>query len=166
MEAHDFESIFKDNYTQLYYFAFDLTGDEEASKDLVSEVFMMLWRRHEDLKDDNIAGYLFVCLRNKCFSYLKEQKGKQEFVDYCRTTFTEEDESYWDALEDRIHDMDAVVATLPERTRFVLEQCYYHQHTYKEVGDMLGISTNGVKKHIMKAFATLREHYHVRKGKT
>ena len=163
MEAKDFESIFKQQYTQLFYFAFDLTGDEEASKDLVSEVFATLWRKHEELKGDNLHGYLFICVRNRCFSYLKEQKGKQEFLDYCRTTFTEEDEDYWNDMEERIHDMDAVIATMPERTQFVLEHCYYHRLSYKEVGNLLGITADGVKKHIMKAFSILREHYKVRK---
>lgn len=163
MEVKEFESIFKQHYTQLFYFAFDLTGDEEASKDLVSEVFATLWRKHEDLNGDNLQGYLFICVRNKCFSYLKDQKGKQDFLEYCRTTFSEENEEYWESLEERIHDMNHVISTLPERTRFVLEQCYYQHHSYKEVGDMLSISTNGVKKHIMKAFSILREHYKVKK---
>lgn len=163
IDASDFELIFKQHYTQLYYFAFDLTADEEVSRDIVSDAFATLWSKRDEVEVKNLHGYLFICVRNKCFNYLQNQKGKQNFMDYCRATFNEEDEQYWQIMEERIHEMDDVIATLPERTRFILEQCYFHQHTYREVAAMLNITTNGVKKHIVKAFAVLREHYRVKK---
>lgn len=58
--------------------------------------------------------------------------------------------------ESRIEAVERELDTLPERTRYVLEQCYYRRRSYRDVADELGISTNGVKKHIVKAMAHLR----------
>ena len=47
--------------------------------------------------------------------------------------------------------------TLPPKTRHVLEECYFNNKKYKEVADSLEVSTNAVKKHIVKALGLLRE---------
>lgn len=52
--------------------------------------------------------------------------------------------------------VEQVMETLSPRTRFVLQKCYIEHFTYKEVAQMLGISTNGVKKHIVKGMSILR----------
>lgn len=58
-------------------------------------------------------------------------------------------------ISELIHDM-------PQRTQFVLKQCYYEEKTYKEVAQMLDISTNGVKMHIMKGLETIRKYFGVK----
>jgi RNA polymerase sigma-70 factor (ECF subfamily) len=47
----------------------------------------------------------------------------------------------------------------------VLEQCYYHRHTYREVAAELGITIDGVKKHITTAMKHLRQHFNIDKQK-
>ena len=34
-----FERIYAENYTRLYYFALNIIGDREASKDILNDVF-------------------------------------------------------------------------------------------------------------------------------
>ena len=54
-----------------------------------------------------------------------------------------------------------IINTLPPKTKKVLEECYFNQKKYSEVAQMLNISTNTVKKHIMKALSSLREELSV-----
>ena len=68
-----------------------------------------------------------------------------------------------DLVDERLGELSKAVAKLPAKTRFVLQQCYFEQHTYREVADMLDISPEGVKKHISKAFSALRDHFRVKK---
>ena len=86
-----------------------------------------------------------------------------KYTEYCKASFSEEDDDYWQFMEERMDEIGAVIDTMPSKTRFVLEQCYFEEHTYKEVAEMLDISTNGVKKHIMKAFSMLRSHFQIKK---
>lgn len=159
----DFERIYKDYYVRLYHYAYDFVDDSGASEDIVSEVFSNLWRDHEPLHQETLSTYLFVSVRNRSLNYLRRQKGKSAYEAYCRASFTEEDDAYWQILEERIAEVRAEIDKMPEKTHFVLEQCYLEGHSYKEVAQMMGISTEGVKKHIVKAFSLLRSHFKVKK---
>lgn len=157
------EQLFHDHYQQLFYYAYDLTKDEEASKDLVNEAFVLLLEKMDELKDIRLDGYLFVSIRNRCLSYLEKQRRFDRYRDYCLTVLTEEDDDYWMTMDERIKEMSNVIESMPERTQFVLQQCYFEDRTYQEVANMLGITTDGVKHHIVKAFQKLRNHFNVKK---
>jgi RNA polymerase sigma-70 factor (ECF subfamily) len=47
--------------------------------------------------------------------------------------------------------------TLTPQTQLILQECYVNRKKYKEVAEELEISTNTVKKHIVKALKTIRE---------
>lgn len=157
------EQLFNDHYQRLFYYAYDLTNDEEASKDLVNEAFVSLLEKFDELKDVRLDGYLFVSIRNRCLSFLEKQRRNDRYRDYCKTVFTEEDDDYWMTMEERIQEMSDVIESMPERTQFVLKQCYFEDRSYQEVANMLGISSDGVKHHIVKAFQKLRNHFNVKK---
>lgn len=158
-----FEQIYKEYYSRLYHYAYDFIEDTGASEDIVSDVFSHLWREHGSLQVDTLSSYLFVSVRNRCLNYLRKQKGKSVYEAYCRASFSEEDDDYWRIMEDRISDVRKEIDKMPPKTRFVLEQCYLEEHTYREVGEMMGITADGVKKHIVKAFSLLRDHFNVKK---
>lgn len=164
ISVSEFEQIYKDYYPRLYHYAYDFIEDTDASEDIVSEVFFHLWHERGSLKPDTLSSYLYVTVRNRCLNYLRHQKGKSAYEAYCRAAFSEEDDNYWQIMEERISEMRREIDKMPQKTCFVLEQCYLNGHTYREVGEMMGITDNGVKKHIVKAFAILREHFKVKKN--
>ena len=65
-------------------------------------------------------------------------------------------ESDWNEYEARIAHLRAELNRQPERVRRVLYLRFYEQKTNQEVADMLGISVDGVKKIIQRAFAQMR----------
>ena len=68
----EFEKLFCENYSRLYYFAYDFVEDIETSKDIVSEVFASIWKEKGRMDKDKILGYLYVSVRNQCFNHLKK----------------------------------------------------------------------------------------------
>lgn len=163
VSIQEFEGIYKHYYSRLYHYAYDFVDDEGASDDIVSEVFSTLWRERAHIRMESLTTYLFVSVRNKSLNYIRHQKSMLAYEAYCKASFTEEDENYWQTMDERIAEMKREIDKMSEKTRFVLEQCYLENHTYKEVAQMMGISTEGVKKHIVKAFAILRKHFNVKK---
>lgn len=155
----DFENVYKEYYVRLYRYAFDFVNDIDTSKDIVSEVFSKLWKIYHHIDKSKLANFLYVCVRNESMNYLRKQKGMDKYTQYCQAAFSEEDDNYFDNLDERLDEIYQVIHTLPPKTQFVLEQCYMHQCTYKEVAAMMGITTDGVKKHITKAFSILRNHF-------
>lgn len=155
----EFESVYKEYYVRIYRYAYGFVDDEDVSKDIVSEVFSKLWKNHTQLDKDRLPSLLYVCVRNECMNYLRKQKGMERYKEYCKTAFSEEDDGYLNNMDDRIDEINKVISTMPDKTQFVIEQCCMNHHTYKEVAEMMGITTNGVKKHITKAFGLLRTHF-------
>lgn len=163
VSPQQFEQLYKSYFLRLYHYAYGFIEDAGASEDIVSEVFAGLWRDHTSLAEETLSAFLFVSVRNRCLNYLRRQKGRSAYESYVRASVSEEDEQYWQVIEERISEMRLEIDKMPSKTRFVLEQCYIEGHTYREVGEMLGITADGVKKHIVKAFQLLRFHFNVKK---
>lgn len=162
----NFEHLFREYYSRLYYFAYDFTEDIEASKDIVSDVFTSIWNNKENIENDKVVGYLFVSVRNQALNYIKRQKQAGDYADFCLQVADEEGDEGLELIDERIAEMSSLIDKMPLRTKYILEECYFHHKKYKEVADVLEISTDGVKKHIVKAFSMLRDHFNVKKNKS
>ena len=159
----DFERLFREYYSRLYYFAYDFTEDIEASKDIVSEVFTAVWNNKEHIETDKVVGYLFVSVRNQSLNYVKRNRLTADYIDFCQMVANEEGDEGLELIDERIAELAREIEKLPPRTRYILEECYFRHKKYKEVADVLEISTDGIKKHIVKAFSRLRTHFKVKK---
>ena len=159
----DFEQIFREYYVRLCRYAYSFVNDESVSEDIVSEVYSCLWRKREELEYSNISSYLYISVHNRSINYLRNLQGQNKFLERWKMVLATDNPSAQANLEERIAEMKKVIDQMAPKTRFVLEQCYMEGHSYQEVATMLSITTDGVKKHIVKAFAMLREHFNVKK---
>ena len=158
-----FETVWRENYSRLYRIAYDFLQDDEASRDVVSEVFTKAWQKWDSMNANTVDNYLFISVRNSCYNKLRERGSQDRYADYVKHFYDTVDYNHFDTVDERITELNDMVENLPSKTRFVLKQCYYEKHTYKEVGEMMGITSDGVKRHIMKALDILRCHFHVKK---
>lgn len=163
--VQDFEKLFREYYSRLYYFAYDFVEDIEVSKDIVSDVFTLVWNNKENIEQEKVVGYLFVSVRNQCLNYLRRNHATEEYLELCEQVIADEDADDLQLIDERIDEMTEAIDKMPPRTKYILEECYYHHKKYKEVAEVLEISTDGVKKHIVKAFSILRDHFNVKKNK-
>ncbi|HCC87224.1 MAG TPA: hypothetical protein DEQ17_03050 [Prevotella sp.] len=67
----EFERLYKDNYSRLFYCSFDIVGDEEWAKDIVGDVFSRAWDDFSRLRNTNIPSYLFVMVRNRSIDHVR-----------------------------------------------------------------------------------------------
>jgi RNA polymerase sigma-70 factor (ECF subfamily) len=67
-----------------------------------------------------------------------------------------QDGTDYEELDERIRTMYRMLDDLAPKTRLILQECYLHKKSYKEVAEELGVTTDAVKKHIVKALKTLR----------
>lgn len=158
-----FEAVWRENYSKLYRIAYDFLQNDEVCRDVVSEVFAKAWQKWDSLNTQTVTNYLFISVRNSCYNKLRERGSQYRYAEYVKQFYDTVDYNHFDTIDDRITELNNVVEKLPYKTRFILQQCYYEKHTYREVGEMLGITSDGVKKHIMKALDILRGHFNVKK---
>ena len=118
-----FNQIFTQHYTRLYLYAYHLTNDAEASRDIVSDVFAKLWEDIKHIKQENVSGYLTTTVRNRCIDHFRHQ---QVEIQYTKEYFAEVDTFYTDYTEAMRQDIliSKMLDKLPAMTRHILEECY------------------------------------------
>ncbi|MBR1464442.1 MAG: RNA polymerase sigma-70 factor [Prevotella sp.] len=160
--AQEFERVYREYYSRLYYFAYDFVEDTEQSKDIVSEVFETIWNNWEQMDMQRIGSYLFVSVKNKCINHLRRNRHTDSYEDFLNT-IADEDPQYWTEMDEMLREVMRVIDTLPPKTRRVFEECYFNNHTYKEAAEIIGITPSGIKKHIVTGLAALRDHFRIKK---
>lgn len=152
-----FEQLFKKNYSRLCGLAYQYLNDVEESKDVVNDIFEIVWNKFHTLQMDTVDTYLMTIVRNRCLNLLEHRKVQQQY----EASFSEldllEEEMDWEDRERTLEKIESVCKELPDKTRYILSQCYFHHKTYKEVASELQIAPDAVKKHIVKALKILRE---------
>lgn len=178
-EEEDIDALFRASYPTLYRHAYALLGNEEDSRDIISEVFVKLLDRGRgvgdasrgrgvrgvysdttDTTDTTItAGYLMAMVHNRAIDLLRQRKVEDEarrqmMLDY--RTFIAVDEG----REERLREIQRFVeSSLTPQTQRILRMCYDEKKTYREVAQELGISIQAVNKHISQALRKLRERF-------
>lgn len=152
----EFEELFKENYSRLFYYALDYVEDEEAAKDIVSEVFSDIWENYAQLRGISIRSYMARAVKNRSINYLRHQTVDQNYRASVIRTKTEAFEDSLDAQEEKLQLIEKVMESFTPQTRTVFENCYLNGKKYKELADELNISVSAVNKHMTKALAAFR----------
>ena len=160
---YGFEQLYKANYARLYYYAFQFISDAETCKDIVNDVFEKTWNLYDSLQQETITAYLYANVRIKCIVHLRHSLVKEQYADFYKAVTQEEADNDFSEREERIARIEKVIEELTDPTKTILKECYYENKKYQEVADEFGISTNGVKKHIMKALRLIREEFGIKK---
>lgn len=156
MSSTEYEGLFKKNYERLFYHAVSIVNDEDTARDVVSDVFVGVWRLRETINMTTIVSYLYTSVRNRCLDYLKNSARHAPLIEEVLGEMEQFTETDWDEYEARIAALRAELQRQPERVRRVLYLRFYEQKSNQEVADQLGISIDGVKKIIQRSFAQLR----------
>lgn len=153
-----YKKLFRAQYPQLYYYALQVTHDEEASRDIVSETFAKLWQGWSSVDVARAPYMLMVSVRRRCVDFLRHRCVHSKYVDYYLHAV---DEAY-SGSSDNVRmqrEVAVLMSQLKEPTRTVLEKCYLEHKKYAEVAEEMHLSHDMVKRHISKALCILREKF-------
>ena len=156
MSVNDYEQLFKQNYERLYFHAYDIVHDTDIAQDVVSDVFVNLWRLRETINQDTVLSYLYASVRNRSLDQLKQSNRHLPLLDEVLHEMEQFTDTDWDEYESRIEALKQELGRQPERVRRVLYLRFYEQKSNQEVADMLGITVDGVKKIVQRSFAMMR----------
>jgi RNA polymerase sigma-70 factor (family 1) len=129
-----------------------------TAQDLTQDIFVKLWVNRSKLPEvTNFSGYLSVMCRNEIFSLLRKRANQTVQPD---ETVQEE---HWipDKQLQKKHSYDTIlkaIELLPPARKNVFKMSRLDGLSYDEIASLLNISRNGVKDHIVKALAFLRNY--------
>ena len=122
--AREFEELFRENYLRYYYYAYDILEQAEESRDVVGEAFLAVWKNREHVNREKLRAYLFTSVKNKCLTVVSKHRGHYRVGDDAVQVLAAETEEEWLEREERIGRIEQEMQHLPERTRYVLKQCF------------------------------------------
>jgi RNA polymerase sigma-70 factor, ECF subfamily len=160
-DQHAFEALFKTYYAALVTFA-DTYVDRATSEELVQELFLGIWRRHETWKPvGTIRAYLFTAARNQALSIIRKQRVASRAVEQCAV-----DESVLGATPDPTPAQElstnevesacrGAIRSLPESNRLVMMLRWDYGMSHAEIAFVLGTSIKGVEAELNRGLRTL-----------
>ena len=138
---------------RVYRFVLRLTGNQSLAEDLVSEVFLDVWRQAEGFESKSqVSTWLLAIARYKALSALR------------RRTDEHLDDQMAASIEDTSDDPETVVNTKDRATiiqkcltqlspahREVIDLVYYHEKSVDEVAQIVGVPAATVKTRMFYA---------------
>jgi len=156
----EFEQLFKDNYSKLYYYALNIIHNPENARDIVSDAFRYLWEHYEDVNDSlSVVALLYTLVRNSCIDQIRHQDVQERYEQYVQNETLSWTEYEYQERDERLMQVISSIEKLPLQTKIVFKKCFLDGKKYKEVSEEMNISTNTVKTHIMKALRLLRGEF-------
>jgi RNA polymerase sigma-70 factor, ECF subfamily len=157
MDAQHFEELYKSHYRQLRSTARQLTGDADAAHDLVQEVFLRLWNRHDQI--DNImnpGAYLYKSVVNASLNHLARNKGNRQ-AESLQLPSDASSEAGLDLKELQRH-IQRALDQLPPKCRAIFILSRFEDKKNKEIAALLGLSLKTVENQMGIALKKMREH--------
>lgn len=155
-----FTEIFNRYSPLLYKHTYNKVRNPQEAEDIVQEIFVKLWSRHQelDLKTANLTGYLYTVARNAVFDLLRHKTHVDDYA-AAYSRFTEETYVETDALireKEFAAIIEMEIASLPPRMREVFNLRRLENLSNKEIAERLNISENTVKDQMKKAIKTIK----------
>ncbi|WP_316748644.1 RNA polymerase sigma-70 factor [Pedobacter gandavensis] len=154
-----YRELYERYWSVLFHHARRLLQDEEGAKDIVQDVFIMLWNKQDHLESNSSpVPFLYTAVRNRILDVFKKYKVAEAHL-LSLKNFAPQQTNTTDHLV-REHELAAVIeaeiAQLPSRMREVFELKRKANLSYKEIAAEMNISELTVKTQMNKAIKVLK----------
>lgn len=160
-----FKELYDFFFHPLFNIGFAILQNREVVKELVSDVFISIWKTRSNLSAiENLEAYLFVAMKNQCLRYLKRNAMEKhtDSLDENKLGKKQIDFNSPDKLVEYAElklRYDRVILNLPEKCKKVFLLVKDEGKKYKEVAELMNISTKTVENHMLKAMKAIREEF-------
>ena len=148
-----YHQVFDDYWEKLYSVAYRILVDEEASKDVVQEVFIRVWENRNKAVIQNLDAYLTRAAKFGSLKYLRDKKPERfESI----TENVDIPDNHDIDFHEFEHEVKIALEKLPERCKEVFLLSREEGLSNKEIAEKLNLSQRTVETHISNALKHLR----------
>jgi RNA polymerase sigma-70 factor (ECF subfamily) len=150
----------------LIRYAARLTGDVERARDVVQDTFLKLCVADPAKVNAHLAQWLFTVCRNRALDVCRKEN-RMTLVGDCEAAAVETTLPGPVAQAERTETrgrLAELVDTLPEKQQEVVRLKFQNGLTYREIGEVTGLTVSNVGYLIHTAIRTLREQVRAQTG--
>ena len=163
------EALYNRYSPLLYTLIKKIVTDEDVAKDVLSDVFVIIWRKIDlfDFNSNNAYTWIVTITRNKAVDTIRRARNSSEMEPYndeyenkeiipkLSQTFDPLDLETANNIKDGI---EAAFNKLTDAQQFVIDLAYYEGLTQKEIAERLKIPVPTVKSKIKIALSNLKDN--------
>jgi RNA polymerase sigma-70 factor (ECF subfamily) len=149
-----YKELFHHFYPSLYQFALSIVKTGQIADEVVSDVFIRIWRKRAALaRIQNLKLYLFTSTKNTSLNYLRQQKREAELPDdyrvQLRSVYFNPEELLITA--EMIKRIQLAIHQLPPRCQLIFKLVKEDGLKHKEVAGLLNLSIKTVENQLAVA---------------
>lgn len=162
-----FKKLMEQFADELWFFAKGFLRNSEVAEEIVSDVFVKLWKNRTELhKINNLKSYLFICVKNGCLSHIRKIKNEKvisidEFSDF-QFIPVEGPESEI-INKEVIAQIHQAIKQLPPKCKVAFTLAKINGLRHKEIAEVMGVSEKTVNNHIVSAIKKITTALHITK---
>lgn len=154
-----FTEIYERYKGPLYVHAFNLLRDREEVKDILQQIFSLLWTGRNELEiHSHLSGYLYTAVRNTIFKVIAHKQVASKYINSL-ADFGTSGECITDHLareRQLLAIIEKEIAELPEKMREIFELSRKQGLSHKEIALQLDLSEKTVRNQINNSLKILR----------
>jgi RNA polymerase sigma-70 factor (ECF subfamily) len=158
-DKHAMQILFARHNVRVFRFVLRLIEDKSAAEDLVSEVFLDVWRQAGRFQGrSQVTTWLLAIARNKALSALRD-RSTEELDEDAAATIEDPEDSPEATLQNR-QKSEIVLKCLTQLSptdREVIDLVYYHEKSIDEVAEIVGVPQNTVTTRMLCARKRIAE---------
>jgi len=151
--------IFERYYKLLIAYADKKLQNRQEAEDVVQEVYINLWKRHESLNiESSLPSYLYRAVRYEILNIFTHQKVADRYLaslDPYAKEFSEQAD-YRVREKEIMETINRQVDQLPAKMREVFLLSRRENMSHREIAEVLGTTEENVSRHITRALKVLR----------
>ncbi|HZQ39396.1 MAG TPA: sigma-70 family RNA polymerase sigma factor [Rhizomicrobium sp.] len=151
--------LFARHHVRVFRFALRLVRNEAVAEDLISEVFLDVWRQAGRFEGRSaVSTWLLAITRFKALSALrKKQEAELDETAAEEIADTDDDPDVALQKKDKAAILRRCLTALSAEHREIIDLVYYHEKSVQEVVEIVGIPEGTVKTRMFHARKRLAE---------
>ncbi len=153
---------------RLFQLAYAIVKSREVSEEIVSDVLLQVWKNRERMaRMENLRLYLYVSIKNRCFSHLRrsEEKSRPQGFDEWYLPYYQLDKSPEELMisGEMLQHIHNAINSLPVKCRLIFKLAKEDGLKHREIAELLGLSVKTVENQmgiaLQKIYTVVKLHF-------
>lgn len=154
------KAAFDSYHYPLFKYAFDKTKSADLAKDIVQLTFIKLWQYRNALREDiELSHQIFRIARTIMIDELRRVQTMRKIEGAVSSQVFIEDVNESVSYNDAMHRLEELIRQMPPMRQRIFRLSRLNQYSYKEISEMLSISTKTVENHINLALKFIKPFF-------
>lgn len=152
-----FDLIYERYWGLTYAAAFKRIPDKDTVSDIVQDIFLQLWMRRAELVIDNLAGYLYVAVRNRVLKSLSMSDRFVPVPDLMDQLLQADEQADADIIrKEFIVHYESLVVKLSKAQQEIFKLRFDEDLSTIQIAERLNIKRKTVQNQLGKSVAQIR----------